>query len=252
MRRFVPIALFLIGITVQVGAQGIGPGGGIPAVAHLPGVSGTFWQSDVIVHNPGPRQIAVRLLLFPEIRDGGPVFDPITSDSFSIPAMGQLTLSNVVQSIFGMINTKGALSVVSEDGSPVAIGSRTYTFGLDGGTYGQEVFGILVSDRAWAPGAKNDSLFRTNVGVFLPVGPPQGSTVSFEVIVRDPQGEEIGRGTMDFPTAGMQQNRKTCHSWVPTNSSTVRLKSSVPTHPIFGMDTPPESIRFLVMRSFVH
>ncbi len=205
MRIFVFVTVILVLITIPVTAQGIGPGGAIPAVANLPGLAGTFWQSDVTIFNPGENQISVRLLLFPEIRDGGPVFDPVTSDSISIPAMGQLTVSNVVQSLFGMINTKGALSVISEDGSPVAIGSRTYTFGLDGGTYGQEVFGVLVSDRAWAAGAKNDSLFRTNVGVYLPVGPVQGSTVDFEVIVRDPEGAEIGRGTMEFPAAGVQQ-----------------------------------------------
>ncbi|MEN8164913.1 MAG: hypothetical protein ABFS37_12345 [Acidobacteriota bacterium] len=205
MRISVVLALMLLVVTMAVGAQGIGPGGAVPAVANLPGLAGTFWQSDVIVHNPGESQISVRLLLFPEIRDGGPAFDPLTSDSMTVPALGQLTVSNVVQSVFGMIDAKGALSVISEDGSPIVIGSRTYTFGDDGGTFGQEVFGILVSDRAWAAGAQNDSLYRTNVGVYLPVPPAQGSLVDFEVIVRDSNGTEITRETMPFPAAGMQQ-----------------------------------------------
>jgi len=205
MRFSVGVSLILLFSAVSTGAQGIGPGGAVPAVANLPGQAGTFWQSDVIIHNPGEAQISVRLLLFPEIRDGGPVFDPMTSDSMTIPALGQLKVSNVVQSVFGLIDAKGALSVISEDGSPIVLGSRTYTFGDDGGTYGQEIFGILVSDRAWAAGAQNDSLYRTNVGVYLPVAPAQGSTVDFEVTIRDPEGNEVSRGTMPFATAGMQQ-----------------------------------------------
>ncbi len=205
MRISVMFVLILLVVALPAVAQGIGPGGAVPAVANLPGMAGTFWQSDVIIHNPGENQISVRLLLFPEIRDGGPEFEPLTSDSMSVPALGQLTVSNVVQSVFGKINTKGALSVICEDSSPIVIGSRTYTFGDDGGSFGQEVFGILVSDRAWAAGAQNDSLYRTNVGVYLPIAPAQGSTVDFEVIVRDSTGTEITRGTMPFPAAGMQQ-----------------------------------------------
>ncbi|RLE24977.1 MAG: hypothetical protein DRJ61_08670 [Acidobacteria bacterium] len=205
MRISVVFALILLVVPMAAVAQGIGPGGAVPAVANLPGLAGTFWQSDVIIHNPGETQISIRLLLFPEIRNGGPEFDPVTSDSMSVPALGQLTISNVVQSVFGKINTKGALSVISEDGSPIVIGSRTYTYDDDGGSYGQEVFGILVSDHAWASGAQNDSLFRTNVGVYMPIAPAQGSTVDFEVIIRDSSGTEITRGTMPFPAAGMQQ-----------------------------------------------
>ncbi len=205
MRLSVLFAVLFLILTGPAGAQGIGPGGAVPAVANLPGLAGTFWQSDVVVQNPGETQISVRLLLFPEIRDGSPEFEPLVSDSESIPALGQKTFANVVQSVFGKINAKGALSVISEDGSPIVIGSRTYTFRSDGGTFGQEVFGVLVSDRAWAAGVKNDSLYRTNIGVYLPVTPAQGSTVDFEVIVRDPTGAEVGRGTMEFPAAGMQQ-----------------------------------------------
>lgn len=234
MRLSVLFAVILLVITIPAGAQGIGPGGAVPAVANLPGLAGTFWQSDVVIHNPGESQISVRLLLFPEIRDGGPVFEPLTSDGMTVPALGQLTISNVVHSVFGMIDAKGALSVMSEDGSPVVIGSRTYTFGQDGGSYGQEVFGILVSDRGWAAGAENDSLYRTNVGVYLPVAPAQGSTVDFEVIVRDPAGAEIGRGTMEFPAAGMQQRNLSSLGADQLFAGSVEVVCSDPTYFWYG------------------
>jgi len=205
MRKEFLILAILGTLASGLSAQGIGPGAAVPAVANIPGAAGTFWQSDVIIQNPGETSTNVRLLLFPEIQSGEPAFDPMTSDSISVPAHGQVIKSNVVQSVFGLVNVKGALSVISEDGSPVVIGSRTYTFNEDGGSYGQEVFGVLVKDRAWAGGLTNDSLYRTNIGVYLPMSPAEGSSLYFELIFRDGEGEEIGRGGINFPAAGLVQ-----------------------------------------------
>ncbi len=72
-------------VAVNTGAQSIGPGAAIPAVANLPGIAGTFWQSDVTVYNPNENQVPIRLLLFPEIRGGEQAFDPMTSDQMTLP-----------------------------------------------------------------------------------------------------------------------------------------------------------------------
>lgn len=186
-----------------VAAQGIGPGAAIPAVANLPGLAGTFWQSDLSVHNPDDTATSFRILLFAEIRGGAPEFEPITSESFSIPADGQVTLTNIVQTVFGKTNAKGAASVISEDGGPLVVGSRTYTFGDDGGSYGQEVFGVLVRDSAWASGARDDASYRTNLGVFLPVQPATSAT--FTVTVRGNDGDVVSTGALVFNDAGLQQ-----------------------------------------------
>lgn len=185
--------------------QTIGPGAAVPAVANLPGAAGTFWQSDVVIHNIGDSATSVRLLLFPEIRGGEPTFDAVTSEPIQVPALGQITISNVVQSEFGMPNKKGALSVISEDGSPVVVASRTYTFGQDGGSFGQEIVGNLVSDTAWAAGARHDSSYRTNLGIYLPSAPAEGETTIFTVTIRDPDGEQVSSGGMSFGYAGLQQ-----------------------------------------------
>lgn len=206
MRVGIIICSCLVLLIGSLGAQGIGPGAAVPAVASLPGLNGTFWQSDVLVQNPGETATSVRFLLFPEIRNGEQVFEPMTSDSFSIPAHGQLTKSNVVQSVFGLFNVKGALSVISEDGSTVVVGSRTYTYGSDGGSFGQEVFGVLSKDRAWAAGLRNDAFYRTNIGIYLPIPPAGGQTLSFEITLRDAEGEIVGTDTMDFVEAGLIQH----------------------------------------------
>ena len=143
----------LLTAAANAGAQSIGPGAVVPAVANLPGIAGMFWQSDVTVYNPNENQVPIRLLLFPEIRGGEQAFDPMTSDQMTLPPLGQVTFSNVVLSVFGLFNEKGALSVISEDGSPIVVGSRTYTFGLDGGTFGQDVSDIIVADHSTTTGA---------------------------------------------------------------------------------------------------
>ncbi len=224
----------LLLVATHGGAQSIGPGAIIPAVANLPGIASTFWQSDVTVYNPNEDQVPIRLLLFPEIRGGEQAFDPMTSDQMTIPALGQVTFSNVVLSVFGLFNEKGALSVISENGSPLVVGSRTYTFGQNGGSFGQDVSGILVAERSWAAGAQHDSLYRTNVGVFLPVAPAAGQVLDFTVTVRDPAGEEVGTGTIQFKDTGMQQHSLTAFGVEQLVSGSVEITCTDPSFFWFG------------------
>jgi hypothetical protein len=186
-------------------AQFVAPGGSIPVVANTPGVNGTFWRSDVSVLNLNDWDTSVVLVLLPEIRGGSQVFEPRVSDPIVLPANSQRTLANVLQSEFGLVNKKGGLSVLSLDGSPLVIGSRVYTFDTGGGSFGQDVHAILVAREAWAPGLREDSLFRTNVGVFLPVDPLPGAPLVFTITVHEADGDVAGEGTMTFTQAGVQQ-----------------------------------------------
>ena len=222
------IVCLCLGLLIApLGAQGIGPGAAVPAVAGLPGLNGTYWQSDVVVQNPGETATSVVFLLFPEIRNGEQVFEPMTSGSFSIPAHGQLTKTNIVQSVFGLFNVKGALSVIST-GATVIVGSRTYTFGSDGGSYGQEVFGILTKDRAWAPGLQNDGFYRSNIGIYVPPPLASGQTLSFEITLRDGGGSVIGTDTMEFSTGGMIQHSLSSFAGDTISSASVEVVCSDP------------------------
>lgn len=203
MKRLVIVVLGLMLWASPAAAQFVAPGGTIPVVANLPGVGGTFWRSDVSVLNVNDWDISIVMFLLPEIRDGAAAFEPMISDEIPIPANGQLTMPNIVQTEFGMVNRKGALSVLSLDGSPITVSSRTYTFGDDGGSFGQDIHSSLVSRMAWAPGVREDGFFRTNVGVFLPMDPVPAAT--FTVTIFDSDGNEEGSGTVVFQEAGVQQ-----------------------------------------------
>lgn len=183
-------------------AQFVGPGATIPAVSNQAGRNGTQWRSDVSVVNIGSTETSFVLLLLPELVDGQPTFAPQIGSPIQIPVGAQMTMTNVVQSQFGLIDSMGALMVIST-GEPLAVSSRTYTLVQTGGTYGQDVRGVLVANLGWLTGLRQDGLYRTNIGVFLPVDPVPAAT--FTVTVYRADGSQAGSGSLLFPQAGVQQ-----------------------------------------------
>jgi hypothetical protein len=206
MRRIFLLLVLVVLLAPSARAQFVAPGGTLPVVASLPGLNNTDWRTDLSIVNLGTTETSVVMLLQPEIRDGVPVFEPVASDPMVIEAGAQRTIRNVLGTVFGLGNDKkGALSIFSTDFSPLVIGARIYTLGDDGGSYGQNVEGVLVAKEAWAPGVTHDDFYRTNLGIFLPVDPLPGQTVRYTVTVRDGAGDQVGTGTVAFTEAGLQQ-----------------------------------------------
>jgi len=195
-------ALVIAGLlgAVPASAQFAAPGGTLPVVANLPGLNGTLWRSDVSVLNVSDADTNVMFQLFPEIVDDAQAYAPKTAGPFLVRAGEQLTRTNVLQSMFQLVNTKGALRIYSTDGAPLVIGSRTYN-DPGGGTYGQDVSSVLVGNRGWAPGVEHDSLYRTNLGIFW----QYDEAVVFDVAVFKADGTQVGSGTVSFPTSGLLQ-----------------------------------------------
>jgi hypothetical protein len=183
--------------------QFVAPGGTIPVIANADGLNETRWRSDVSILNVNEADTSVVMLLLPEIRDGEAQYEGQVSSPIQLPGGRQLTYSNILLSVFGLRNTKGALTVISLDGAPLLVSSRTYTFAEEGGSYGQDIRGVLVANEAWTTGVRHDSLFRTNVGVFLPSDPIPAT--QFEVKVYSNDGTERGAGFFYFHEAGVQQ-----------------------------------------------
>jgi hypothetical protein len=205
MRRLFVISTLILLAAAPAGAQFVAPGGTIPAVANISGGSGSFWLSDVSILNLNSADTSVVLLLLPELTNAGPAFEPRTSEELPITGNGQLTLTNVITSVFGLRNTKGGLSIFSTDGAPLVIASRTYTNADTGGSYGLNVNGVLVGDTAWIAGVEHDGFYRTNVGVYLPADPQVGQSTVFYVKIFDDQGAEVASGSLTFDQAGLWQ-----------------------------------------------
>lgn len=206
MRRGIVLIAMCLLWSLPAAAQFVAPGGAIPAVANIRG-PGVFWRSDVSILNLSSADTTVVLLLFPELTNAGPAFEPLVSDPIDIVGNGQITLPNVVTDIFGLRNAKGGLQVISGDGSPLVLASRTYTSAATGGSYGLNVYGLPLIDTetAWLANVAEDSAYRTNVGIFLPIDPPAGNPLVFTVTVHDNEGAEVASGSVIFDQAGLRQ-----------------------------------------------
>jgi hypothetical protein len=203
MRSFIFALATLFLATTPGFAQFAAPGGPIPVVANLPGLNQTFWRSDVYVLNMNPTDSSFVMVLYPEIVDNEPTFETMVTDTIQISAGEQLTFTNIVQSVFGFDDAKGGLHLISLDGLPLVFSSRTYTVPDGGGSFGQNVYGTYVTNAGWITGVRHDSLYRTNVGIFVPVDPVSGLT--FTVTVYSNDGTEVGSGTIAFGRAGLKQ-----------------------------------------------
>lgn len=215
MRRILMLSALVSLLAVSASAQFVAPGGSVPVVANLPGLNNTDWRTDVSVVNLATTDTSIVLLLQPEIKNGAPLFEPIITDPVTVVAGDQLTMKNIVETIFGLTDMKGALSIFATDGAPLVISARIYTLDDEGGSYGQNVEGLLVADRAWAPGIAHDDFYRTNFGIYLPFDPLPGEPVRFVVRVFDNLGELAGSGEHHLQRCGgpaVQRGRPRCRS----------------------------------------
>ena len=205
MRRITLLTVLTLLAVSSANAQFVAPGASIPVVANLPGLNATDWRTDVSVVNLDETETSIRFLLLPEIRNDIPVFEPVITDPIIIGAGEQYTVRNVVETVFGFTDTKGALSIFSDDFAALVVSARIYTLGDDGGSYGQNVEGFLVANEAWTPGITHDDFYRSNIGIYLPFDPAPGHPVRFTITVFDKNGDEAGTGEIVFKDAGMQQ-----------------------------------------------
>jgi hypothetical protein len=197
------LTICLVLMALPATAQYAAPSAAIPAVAGtVEGARGTIWESDVNILNVGTVAASVVLILLPSILEDGPAFEPVESDPIVIHVGNQLTIHNVVSSLFGKVDVSGSLLVFS-DGAALVVTSRTFTPGEASGSYGLAVYGIPVSGTAWISGIRQDNLFRTNVGIFLPSDP--SSPVDFYVTVLNDEGYAIATRRVVFTEAGLLQ-----------------------------------------------
>jgi hypothetical protein len=187
----------------------------VPAAAHVAGVGGTFWRTDLSIHNPQEVELPVVVQALESDRDNSRVptmdlvlrpwetlnlWDVFGPDEFDLPASGALLV---------YVPTSQSCSGIDCD---VLVTSRTYTVDPAGGVgeYGQAVNGAtLLEGTDWATfayvaGVLNDGqAFRCNVGVAS--WTPDWTRV--QVDVQDADGTIVASETFDVPPFGHHQQR---------------------------------------------
>lgn len=188
----------------------------VAAAAHTPGVAGTFWRTDLSIHNPHQHDLPVWIQLLPS-----------NTENWQSPAM-QLTLYpwetvNLWDVLApDLLDHRGtaALMVYADPDlqcTPIEdcqflVTSRTYTLdpGGSGGEYAQTIRGedywrgIDWNSYGYAAGILNDgSFFRCNIGVAS--WTPGWAVV--RVDVQDSAGTILASYDLEVPPFGHVQQR---------------------------------------------
>ena len=136
----------------------------IAAVANTPGAFGTQWSSNGRFFNPSAAPVDVTMTFYAMVALGGASH----TETYTIPGMTTVEIPNILDNIFGLSNTAGALHLTAP--SNILAESRTFTPGSTG-TFGQSIPGIPTS-QAMVTGDSADLLYidnsadyRTNVGL---------------------------------------------------------------------------------------
>jgi len=189
------------GDPIYVAAQGgleMGAELVIPVAASAAGDLGTSWLTDAWVLNAGSQPATVELRL--ELQGGG------AETAIVQAGPGQmLELVDLVGGTFGLEEVEGAV-ILSSDQLLLAM-SRTFNT-APGGTFGQLIPAIptaalgVVGETLRLPGARQDELFRTNLGLVA-----VGGSIEAELTLRGGDGQALSTATVPM-AAGEQLQRR--------------------------------------------
>lgn len=189
----------------------------VPAAAHTSGLGGTFWRTDLSLHNPHAFQLPVQVQALESDRDNG---SSVPTLSVTLEPYETLNLWDALGADLFDLDGTAALLVYADRQltcDPLAecdllVTSRTYTVvpGGGAGEYGQGIPGRpVISGVDWwtygyAAGVLNDGVeFRCNAGVAS--WTPDWTTVGVDV--QDAGGSILATETFDVPPFGHAQRR---------------------------------------------
>jgi hypothetical protein len=169
-RKLLFIAACVLCVALTAGAQVIEEFQFFPVVARTAGAGDppTRWVTDLTVHNVENSEVRVGVQFFSADRTES--LDEPEQGSFTLGPRETRTFEDVLSDLFGYTtDVKGSLMLQGEDGEILAT-TRTYNVGSPEGTYGQTIpWNWLVANSFSTPsivtGARNDSRFRSNLGI---------------------------------------------------------------------------------------
>jgi len=155
-----------------------------PVIANIAGQAGTNFVTDVRVLNTGTSEATVTVDYYREGAGGNT--SPTGSATVPVAAGEQLVVNDIIQTVFGLSNTKGGVIITSDQ--PVTAGARIYNdqTAAGNGTLGQYQPGLELAE-GWPEGdviflqnvaAGSGSGFRSNLGWFNPNDEPVEVTFS--------------------------------------------------------------------------
>ncbi|HVT03783.1 MAG TPA: hypothetical protein VHL58_10480 [Thermoanaerobaculia bacterium] len=152
----------------------------VPGIANAPGANGTSFQSDLDIINPASTATTATLHFI-----GYPGSAPQADRAFTINAGESFLLVNVLQSVWNLTNSGGAVVVTSP--SHLVVTAKTYN-NAAAGTYGNALpvidsdLLLVAGERGISPWLSQSSDltrgFRTNIGLVFPDAAGGSATVT--------------------------------------------------------------------------
>ncbi len=172
----------------------------VAAAAHAPGLAGTSWVSDLVLHNPGTADAQTYLWFMKASQDN----TAAEGVGITVAAGTSVAVDDLVSTLFGEEDAVGAVLVGSD--RPLRVTSRTYNDAA-AGTFGQFIPGramgeaVTTGESVWLVELTRSSNFRTNLGVANPTAAP----VEVHVSLRRADGSEITTRDLTVPPFGSLQ-----------------------------------------------
>ena len=199
MRKATFLALLLCFAPSLAFAANFGDFHVVPSVGHGPGVAGSMWQTDIIIHNFQTTPLTVEMGLVESGLGEAENFFPVLVDgaaTFTVAPGATRNLSDVLNNHRGRATALGALLIGADQ--PFAVTSRVYDVNATGMTVGQTVpsaqeFLSTSTGIAVIPGVTANADFRTNIGFVAGAG---GATpLVVEVALTGASGTRLGATT---------------------------------------------------------
>lgn len=217
-RRLASAAVFALALTVMLTPNAadaqLSSAWMVPASAHTAGIGGTFWRTDLSIHNPQPASLSVVV----QVLETGIDNSSVPTLDLEIAAWETVNLWDVLGPDLFNLDASAAILVYVPAGISCSNGScdflvtsRSYTQDPQGnGEFGQAVSGATILEGTdwltlgYAAGILNDGeAFRCNIGVasWTP------DWVQVQVDVQDASGTIIDTEVFDLPPFGHLQRR---------------------------------------------
>lgn len=172
----------------------------IAAAAHAPGLEGTQWVTDAVLHNPGVESAEAFLWFMKAEQDN----TGAAGIGVSVAPGASELIEDVVLSMFEENEAAGAILIGANH--RLLVTSRTYN-DASSGTFGQFIpgrdvrNGIVQDQSVHLIQLTRTPNYRTNLGV----ANPTGASLRIDVSLRDANGTEINSRTLTAPPFGFIQ-----------------------------------------------
>lgn len=230
MRRTLFVVLLLCCAPSLTFASHFGDFHVIPGAGRGPGVAGSMWQTDVIIHNFQTTPLTVEIGLVESGLGQADNFFPVLVNgaaTVTIPVGATRSLTDLLRNHRGRDSAMGALLIGGDQ--PFAVTSRIYNVDSSGATIGQTVpvtqeFLSGTAERGVIPGVIANTNVRSNIGFVTAAN--AGAPLVIEVALTDAAGGALGATNFTIPagTIAHVQVSSTAITTTPFDLATATIR----------------------------